>query len=378
MTGRNGAGGHDRSRVEIAAWDTREPLAPVFRAAWEGALRDSAHAHFALGIDFLLGEAERQRHTRALLIEGGGRRGLLVQRRSGRRWVSGWPWRWQALVCDADPHSPLGMTAADAAWLHESACRYNGDHELLTYLPHAPVRPAAGWRAGSTVLQELQHSDEALFESMEPSKRRLVRRARSHDFEVAAAASDAERRAFHGIQQESKSRLGLPVETTPDRVARPGESWREWELPWMWLLVVRRHGEVQAGVGSGVRPGGVMQGRTAAARLEARRLGATALLGYEESRRGRDLGHRWFNHGGDTPFKREMSGRFGRRIRVFGWLGDGGGRALWHHGEAVLRDLKPALARLRRRLRIGRRATHIVLPIAGLLIPLLADLPVWA
>ena len=369
----NGFAGRSRRQAEIGMWDTREPLPAGFRSAWEATLQQSPHAHFALDLDYLLWEGSRDRHARALLIEGPGRRGAMVQRRAGGRWISGWPWRWQALMCDADPASPLGMTAADACWLHEQVARIAGSADFVTHLPHAPARGLAGWSAGATVVQELGRSDEELFEGMEPSKRRLLRRARNHHVEVIGVPTAEDARAFHRLQQEWKSRMRLPIEPTPETVETSGESWREWELPWMWLLVARQGGEVVAGVGNGVRSRGTLQGRAAASTLEARRLGATVLLGYEEVRLGRDLGHRWFNHGGDTPFKREMSGRLGRSIRVYGWIGGAKSRAWWHRGEAAFRNVRPAFARLRRRLGLGPGWTGVFVKLAALLLPLAAD-----
>lgn len=369
----NGFTGRTRRPAEIGLWDTREPLPSGFRDAWEDALLRSPHAHFAVDLDYLQWEASCHRHARALLIEGGGRRGAIVQRLSEGRWVSGWPWRWQAVMCDADPTSPLGMTAADASWLHEHAGRIAGSGDFVIHLPHAPARGVAGWPAGATILQDLDRSDDEIFEGMEPSKRRLLRRARSHDLELAAVTGPEDARAFHRLQEEWKERMHLPSAPTPEHVPRAGESWREWELPWMWLIVARQEGRVIAGVGSGVRTPGTLQGRAAAATLEARRLGATVLLGYEEARLGRDRGHRWFNHGGDTPFKREMSGRLGRSIRVYGWIGGARGRTWWHRGEAVIRNVRPVVARLRRRLGLGSPWTGVFVKLAALLLPLAAD-----
>src|SRR4029079_9723093 len=124
-------------------------------------------------------------------------------------------------------------------------------------------RGVAGWPAGATILQDLGHSDDEIFEGMEPSKRRLLRRARNQDVEVAGAPSPEDARAFHRLQEQWKERMRLPSEATPQQVDRPGESWREWELPWMWLLVARQNGEVVAGAGSGVRNHGTLQGRAA-------------------------------------------------------------------------------------------------------------------
>lgn len=334
----------------VRAWEAHQAPPADFEADWTRALGASSHAHFALDPGYLRWEAAHGQRVRALLIDDRGRRALIAQRWERRRWVSGWPWRWQSLVAGADPGSPVGMTAADAAWLHESVSRFSGRDSVLTYLPHAPAAGVAGWTAGATVIQDLSHPDSELFESMEPSKRRLVRRARGENVEIEVARSAEDFRAFYRLQMDTKRRRGQAAEEAADSAPHAGESWREWELPWMWLLLARRDGEVVAGVGDGVRPGGAMQGRTAAATLEARRTGVTVLLGYEEMRRGRDLGHRWFNFGGDTPFKREMCGRLGRRIRVFAWLGGGRGRKVWHVGEATFRRVRPALARLRRRL----------------------------
>ena len=365
--------GRTRRQVEIGLWDTHEPLPSGFRDAWDSALRSSPHAHFAVDLEYLRWEASRDRHARALLIEGAGRRGAIVQRRLEGRWVSGWPWRWQVLMCDADPASPLGMTAAEAHWLHTHAARVAGTSDVVTHLPHAPARGIAGWPAGATIVQDLGRTDEEIIEGMEPSKRRLLRRARSHQLEVAAVPSAGDARAFHRLQQVWKERMRLPSEPTPERVERSGDSWREWELPWMWLLVARHEGEVVAGLGSGVRSPGTLQARAAASTLAARKLGATVLLGYEEVRRGRDLGHRWLNHGGDTPFKREMSGRLGRSIRVYGWIGGARSRAWWHRSEAVLRNVRPVVARLRRRLGLGSGWAGMFVKLAALLLPLAAD-----
>jgi hypothetical protein len=361
----------------VEAWDTSEALPEDFAARWGEALRGSPHAHFALDLDYLKWEAEHGQRGRALMLEGGGRRGLIVQRLEGRRWVSGWPWRWQALMCDADPGSPVGITAADAAWLHEGVSRHCGRETFLSYLPHAPGPGVSGWAAGATVIQELLHSDQELFEGMEPSKRRLAKRARAQNLEIAVAAGERDFRDFFRLQCETKQRRGLATPGESEGAPGFGELWREWELPWMWLLIVRREGELMAGVGDGICPGGSMQGRTSGASMEGRRLGASVLLGHEEMRRARDMGHRWFNFGGDTAFKREMSGRLGRRIRVFAWLGGGRGQRLWQLGEASFRRLRPAVSRWRRRLGLIRAWAIAIAHGAAGLAPLGADLPVW-
>ncbi len=329
-------------------WDTRETLLEDFAAVWSETLAESPHAHFALDLEYLAWEAAQGRHARALMFDDHGRRGLMVVRQVGGRWVSGWPWRWQALVRGADPGSPFALSEADAAWLHHQASRVAAPAPLTTFLPHPPPSLVPGFGAGATVIQELDRSDEELLQGMDASKRRLLKRALGHDLESAPAQNEDDFRAFHRLQQEVKQRRGLPKEHTPDHVDRRGGSWREWELPWMWLLTARRNGEILAGVGDGMCRGGAMQARAAASTIDARRMGATVLLGYEEARRGRDLGHRWLNHGGDTPFKREMSGRLGRSVATYAWLGGGSAWRPWQHGEAAIRSLRGHVARWRR------------------------------
>ena len=65
--------GRTRRQVEIGLWDTHEPLPSGFRDAWDSALRSSPHAHFAVDLEYLRWEASRDRHARALLIEGAGK-----------------------------------------------------------------------------------------------------------------------------------------------------------------------------------------------------------------------------------------------------------------------------------------------------------------
>ena len=71
---------------------------------------------------------------------------------------------------------------------------------------------------------------------------------------------------------------------TPACPPPPGLGWREWELPWMWLLVAdARRRRVESGLGDGVRPGGMLEGRTGGSTAEGQRDGAFALLSFEEA-----------------------------------------------------------------------------------------------
>jgi hypothetical protein len=100
----------------------------------------------------------------------------------------------------------------------------------------------------------------------------------------------------------------------------PGEVWREWELPWMWLLVAKQGGVVRAGSGFGLWPGGSLDYRTNASDAEGMKGGANILLAWEAMRRGRDAGHRWVNWGGATRFKLDLGGEC---LTVHSWLGGG-------------------------------------------------------
>jgi hypothetical protein len=349
-------------------WDTRTALPADFASAWGDCLERSRHAHFALDLSVLAWEATSGRHARAVLVRRSDRFGLLVLRRSGTGWVSGWPWRWQALVGGENHEAPLGLSAVDARWILSAGSRVASPAPLTVYLPHRPPAGVPGWLAGGTVLQSLRCSDEDLVAAMEPNKRRLLRRARSEDVHVATARSAEDFRSFHQLQQEVRARRGLRYEATPDAIEAAGTGWREWELPWMWLLIGYRRGDVISGLGSSTRSGGMLEGRTSASTPDARRTGATVLLGFEEARSGRDLGHHWLNHGGDTPFKREISGRLGLRARTFGWMGGGSTWRVFQFGVSVLRGTRPALARVRRRLR------HLLPGLAGLACMIQSDL----
>jgi hypothetical protein len=339
-----------RSETRLDYWDTREPLPEDFREAWAEALEGAEHAHFALDLGFLAWEARLGRRSRAVLARQRERTGVVVLRWEGNTWVSGWPWRWQALARGARSDLRVGLSAADARWLHAECSRVVSPSSVRLFLPHPPADGVAGWRAGSTILQELLHDDDELLAGMEPSKRRLARRARALDLEVSVARGHEEFRAFHRLQQEVRARRGLPQESTREDIPDPGSGWREWELPWMMLLVARRSGQVISGLGDGTHAGGLLDARTSASTMEARSNGANVLLGLTEASVGRELGHRWLNHGGDTAFKREMSGRFGQRVTTFGWLGGSPRWRIFHFGEAAVRRVRPGLARLRRRL----------------------------
>lgn len=338
----------------IERWNTMLPLDPAFAARWRARVESSPFASFALALDYLGWEAGHGRHALAVLAEEGGRTGAVVLRNEPRGWVSGWPWRWQLLIADRPANGALGFAAADAEWLFRIALGAVADQrQVRMFAPHPPPRGVHGFAAGATIFQSIQHGDDEILKSMGSGKRRMVRRALEAGYQVAEAAGADEFRAFHEVQSAARRAVGPgPGPAAPEAPA-PGEHWREWELPWMWLLLARKDGVVQSGVGDGVIPGGTVEGRTAASTLAARREGAFALLCYEEARRARDRGHRWLNHGGDTAWKREVSGRLGFRLPVWCWLG-GGRWELPNAAEGAWRSLRPAAVQWYRKVRGGK------------------------
>lgn len=168
---------------------------------------------------------------------------------------------------------------------------------------------------------------------------------------MVVASTHEEMAAFHRLQGETERRRGNAGEETPVSPA-PGESWREWELPWMWLLVAVRDGVVEAGSGFGMRPHGALDYRTNASTLEAKRSGANVLLAIEALRRGRDRGCHWMNWGGVTEFKREMGGE---RVEVTCRLGGGAMWSVNNHVTALVRGAQPKLAAWWRSVRSARK-----------------------
>ncbi len=331
-----------------SCWNTTDPVDPVFEHAWNGCLAGSPHANFSLDPGHLAWEARHGRPALAALIEEGGRRGALVLRSEGRCWVSGWPWRWQVVVEDPGREGAVGLSEGESRWLFAHARRLAGSRPLRCYLPVPPAGGTAGYFARATLLQSLAHGDEELFETIHKSKRRMIRRARSLGYQVIEATRPEQYRAFWMLQGETEARHGHPRPRNPDLVPAPGEEWREWELPWMWLLIAVKDGTLQCGSGDGLRPGGMLEGRTAASTLAALGDGANALIGYEEARRARDKGYRWCNLGGDTIFKRQLAGRRGVAVPIYCWQSGG---ALWgladHLRAWTRRSRSTASSRLR-------------------------------
>lgn len=317
-----------------AVWDTREPLAAAFRDRWAALAAESPQFNFSMDAACLAHEAAQGRHALAAILEDGGRRAALVLRREGPGFVSGHPWRWQ-LARAAPPEAEIAIpSAADCAWGFRAAGELARGARVHVHLPAAPPRGTAGYAAGGTLLLRLDAGDEALLAGMNPSKRQAVRKSAREGYAVAPARGDDERRAYHALHEGMEwHAAGAP--------GGAGEPWREWELPWMRLLVATRAGAVEAGSGFGFSPGGTMDYRANASTPAARRIGVNAQLAFAALQEARRAGCRLMNWGGVTEFKRQLGGV---RTPVWCWLGGGG---LWkpaNHFVAGSRNAQRALA----------------------------------
>ena len=304
-------------------WCTREPCPREFDRAWRRILARAPHANFTLALEYLDHRARQGHHAFAMIAERNGMCGAAVLRECGPRYESGWPWRWQAVIEDTARVGPVGIRTDEAEWLLAAARCAAGPREIAMHLPVAPMNGRPTFRSGATILFAVDRTDQELHQAMRPSKRRMLRRALDRGFRVREANELGEFRAFAELQRVTAARQGRSSPSIRLELPEPGESWREWELPWMWLLVASRDGGVEAGFGDGMLAGGVVEARTGASSAEALRDGVMALLSHEEARRVRDLGHRWINLGGDSVFKREAAGCLGERVPMHVWLSPG-------------------------------------------------------
>jgi hypothetical protein len=327
--------------MNARTWPTREPIAPEFERAWRERLSRTPHAHFGFDPAFLRWEADHGRSALAALVEEGPGRGALVLREQGGGRVSGFPWRWEAVIEDAGRTSAQGLTAAECDWLFGAAVTLAGGRRLHCYLPESIGNGGAGFLAGTTLLRSLDLTDEQMLMTMDVNKRRAVKRAQREGFSVVPATTHEQFLAFARLQQETEKRRGQESGTIAAAPPEPGESWREWELPWMLLLVAVKDGEIACGSGYGIWPGGMMDYRANASTLEGKKLGANALLAYEAMRLGRSRGCRWMNWGGATDFKRELGGE---RVDVTCRLGGGVLWALPNRITVSLRRARPVVA----------------------------------
>jgi hypothetical protein len=357
--------------VSLRVWWTGDLPDPDFLATWRARIDQAPHANFTFDPAYLSWRAAQGHAALAVLSDEGSRRGALVLREENGRLECGWPWRWQAVIEDGGRHGPVGLEPDEAQWLFRQARFAAGARRVAIHLPVPPAPGVPAYRSGSTILYRVDRDDAELLAAMLPSKRRQVRRAQQRGYRVVEADTAEQFRAFAWLQRETLARHGqyLPP---PAADPPPGHGWREWEAPWMWLLLATREGRVESGLGDGLRPGGMVEARTAASTESARRDGAFALLSFEEARRVRDRGARWINLGGDSTFKREAAGRLGQSVAMFRWLGAARASDLSAHVESVWHRARAGLAAFARAT--GMRGSRALVG-AALADLLASDLP---
>jgi hypothetical protein len=353
----------------VSVWRTHAPIEDAFREEWNRRVSGAPHSNFTLDLRYLAHEAAGGKHSWAVLAEEGERSAAFVLRESNGELVSGWPWRWQAVLAGRPAHLPSPFEPGDSAWLHGIARAVGHGKRLRMFLPAAAESSISCYPAGATVLQPLERADDEILASMNSSKRRMVRKARDLSYAISEAGDDDSFRAFAELQRLTAERRGYRViDAAPD-------AWREWSLPWMWLLVARRDGRIVSGAGDGIFQGGTVEGRAGASTAQARRDGAFALVCFEEVRRARDRGHRWLNHCGDTAFKREIAGRLGVRVPIWCWMVGGALAGAQDHVEAAWKTLRPRAAALFRSR--GPMQTGLPLALGFALESALREGPSW-
>ena len=326
--------------MDLSCWDSRQSPDPAFVATWMARLARSPHANFEMRPDFLALDAQHGRSAIAVLVEDPP--ALMVLRRVRGGWACGWPWRLHMTVESAPPGPPAFSDAQRRSLLAALGAVTDG---ALTrcYLPEALDDGAPAFEAGTTFMHGLERSEDALFGTFDATRRRMVRKAGNEGFEVVEAHTLEQFRGFALLQAETERRRGRTPAPVPEHVADSGQSWREWELPWMQLLVAMRDGQVVAGSGFGFSPGSTVDYRTNASQLEVRRYGVNIALAWEALRRSRTAGARWLNWGGSTEFKRTLGGT---SMTIWCRLGGGPVWALPNRMTASWHRTRPRLAEL--------------------------------
>jgi hypothetical protein len=325
--------------ARLQVWDAREPIDAEFERAWRERLERCPHASFEFDPAFLRSQTRPDRAWRAALVEAPGVAGALVMRETGLDVVSGWPWRSHFAV-EGDEVPVPGLTAAHCELAFALVQKLAGGRRVKVFTPEIASNGVPGaFRAGATFLQSLALTDAEQLARLDTNKRRMIKKAAAAGYTVHEASGGPHARAFAELQHGNAAAAGRGA-SAPDLDAdlAPGTGWREWELPWMWLLVAVRDGVVHAGSGFGVSPAGTIDYRSNASTVEGRKGGANVLLGWEAMVRGRARGHRWLNWGGATAFKREFRGE---RVEMECRLGGGPVWSIPNQSEVWARRARP-------------------------------------
>lgn len=322
--------------MSARAWLTTEPADPGFDRAWDEVLSRLPYGHFGFRLEVLRWLQGQGSPSIAVLVEEPGWSGAIVARREGDGWVSGQPWRWQAAVTAGKRDPGQHLTRDEAVVLFDHLQRFTGGRRVRAHLPLEPPPAVPSYPSGRTLIQRIDVDDEGLLRAMDKTKRSMIRRAEREGYRVVEAREHAQFRGFAAVQRQTDRRHGRTPLDRPEDEPGFGERWREWELPWMWLLVAEREGEVGSGFGLALGPGAIVESRAAASTETALRSGAFMLLAFEAARRARDRGFRWLNWGGDTFFKRDLSRGLASHVRLHCWLGGGPPWRIANRGEALM------------------------------------------
>ena len=329
--------------MNIERWSTRAPLTVGFGERWNDWVSRAPLANFSLRLDHARWDAENGRHTVLVLAQHRERSMVIALREAGDMLECGWPWRWQAAMCDADAAQGPTPTPDECMLLFEAAQSAASGTRLRMHLPHPPSHRVPSFRSGATLIQRIDVSDSELLDSMEADRRRLYRRALRMGFTVRRGGQPDDAAAYATLDRHALAQRGGGQRET--RCDVPAEdAWREWQCPWMRLLLSEREGSVEACLGDGTAPGAMVEGRLAITSADGRSSGVMCFLCHEEARLHRDEGHRWLNPGGDTLFKREVAGRLGTRLIMHAWLGGGARFTLTNRSNALISGTRPALA----------------------------------
>jgi hypothetical protein len=203
--------------------------------------------------------------------------------------------------------------------------------------------------AGHTFLIDLAgHTVAQLSASMHRSRRRLARRGLRAGYDIVEAHDEPLERSFALLMIEMHQRRHHLASEPLTEVAASGESWHEWDLPWHWLIVAVKAGEVEAGFGAGRYPGGMMDGRASASSSEAMEEGANSLVWWEGIQRAKLAGHSWMNLCGSTRFKEQFGGML---VPIQCRLGGGLAHRLPNFVELLVHAAMPVAARMLKQVR---------------------------